>query len=119
MASIATDSDGRRRILFKADDGPRKAIHLGKVSQRTAERLQYRVERLIEAKLAGHALDADTAKWVGDLHPKLAGKLVRVGLIPKRQQKESAKLGSFIRAYIEGRADLKPATKIVGGASDP
>ena len=116
MASLSTDANGRRRILFTADDdGPRKAIHLGRISQRTAEGILYRVERLIEAKLSGQALDADMAKWVGDLKPKLAGKLVRVGLIAKRQQRQSATLGPFIRAYIDGRADLKPATKIVRG----
>ncbi len=45
----------------------------------------------------------------------MAKKLAAVGLIPKPEGKEMATLGAFLKAYIEGRADLKPATKIVRG----
>ena len=48
MASIARDKNGRRRILFVAPDGKRPTIRLGKVSQRTAEAIKYRVEQLLE-----------------------------------------------------------------------
>ena len=49
MASIARDKNGTRRILFVAPDGKRPTIRLGKVSQRTAEGIKYRVEQLLEA----------------------------------------------------------------------
>jgi hypothetical protein len=65
-------------ILFQTD-GPRKAIYLGKVSQRSAESVLARVERLVESKLTGCALDRGTAEWVGTLIPKLAMELVTVG----------------------------------------
>ena len=106
---------GKRRILFVAPDGKRRAIRLGKVSQRNAEQVKFRIERLLEAKLTGHAIDADTARWIAELEEQLADKLARVDLIPKPEPQAVAKLGPFLRAYLDGRADLKPATKIVRG----
>ena len=113
MASIAKDKNGTRRILFVAPDGRRPAIRLGKVSQRAAEAVKFRVEQLLAAKLTGHALEADTAGWLNDLEPAMADKLARVGLIPKPEGKESASLGPFLTAYVEHRIDVKPATKEV------
>jgi integrase len=115
MASISTDRSGHRRILFKASDGPRKTIHLGKISLSTARGILCKVERLIESRLSGQALDADTASWVRDLDSKLAKKLVRVGLVASRQQKETGKLGPLLRAYVESRVEWKPSTKIARG----
>lgn len=44
MASIAREKkNGTRRILFVAPDGRRRTIRLGKVSQRAAESIKYRV----------------------------------------------------------------------------
>ena len=36
MATIVTDPNGHRRILFVAADGKRKTVRLGKCSQRDA-----------------------------------------------------------------------------------
>jgi integrase len=102
-----------RRILFSPGDGPRKTIHLGKMSERAAEGLLYRVECLIESKLTGRAFTPDMAKWVADSNPKLAKKLVRVGLISKRASKPTTPLGPFLTEYLEGRADIKLASKVV------
>jgi hypothetical protein len=44
MASIANDPGGKRRILFTLPNGDRKAVRLGKVSQRAAEGIKYLVE---------------------------------------------------------------------------
>ncbi len=85
MASIAREKNGTRRILFVAPDGKRKTIRLGKVPQRTAEAVKFRVEHLLAAKLTGHAVDADTARWVAELEPAMADKLAAVGLTEPRQ----------------------------------
>ena len=45
----------------------------------------------------------------------MAKKLAKVGLIPKPDVKPAATLGPFLKSYIDGRADLKAATKIVRG----
>ena len=66
-----------------APDGTRPSIRLGKVSQRAAESVLFRVEQLVAAKFTGHAVDADTARWVAELSDTLAKRLARVGLIPK------------------------------------
>jgi len=112
MASIARGKNGNRRIQFVAPNGKRPAIRLGKVSQRVAEAVKFRVEQLLAAKLTGHAVDADTARWVGSLEPAMTDKLARVGLIPSRDDKanESTTLGMFLDEYIAGRTDLKPST---------
>ena len=115
MASITKDNGGKRRIQFVASDGKRKTIRLGKMSQRNAEQVKFRIERLLEAKLTGHAIDSDTARWVANLDPRMADKLTRAGLISKVVRVSSAKLGPFLREYLESRADLKPATKVVQG----
>ena len=110
MASIANDPGGRRRVLFVDPSGDRKAIRLGKVPQRAAEAVRFRVEQLRAAKLTGHALEADTAGWIADLELKMADKLARVGLMPKREAKAAATLGEFVESYIARRADVSPHT---------
>ena len=77
MASIARDKNGTRRILFVAPDGKRPTIRLGKVSQRTAEGIKYRVEQLLEALHYKHPVEGELAQWVTDLEPDLAKKLAR------------------------------------------
>ena len=111
MASISKAAGGKRRILFVASDGKRKTIRLGKVSQRNAEQLKFRVERLLEAELTGHAMDADTARWVAELNERLADKLARVNLIPKAKRQAAMKPGPFLDDYLARRIDVKPATK--------
>jgi hypothetical protein len=116
MASIARDKNGNRRILFVAPDGKRPTIRLGKVSQRAAEGVKYRVEQLLESVNLKRPMEADLAQWVTDLERWLAKRLARVGLIPNPEVKPAATLvGPFLTAYVEGRADLKSATKVVRG----
>jgi len=115
MASISTDRQGRKRILFVDSAGDRKAVRLGKVSQRSAEGTKYRVEALLECLLLNRPMDTDLAGWVKDLEPWLAKKLAVVGLIPKPEARTAATLGPFLTAYVDGRTDLKSATKVVRG----
>src|SRR5688572_5035160 len=113
MASITRDKNGHRRIQFVASDGKRPSIRLGKVSQRAAEAVKYRVEQLLAAKLTGHAPECDTARWLVELDPAMAEKLARVGLIPRRAPQAAAPLAQFLVTYVDARADLKPSTKLV------
>lgn len=109
MASIATEPNGRRRILFSAADGKRKTLRLGKVTQRAAEAVKVHVEALAAASITGHAVADETNRWVARLDTKMAGKLAAVGLIPKR---DAATLGAFLQALIEARSDVKGSTAI-------
>ena len=115
MASISKYPNGCRRILFVLPDRTRKAIRLGKISQRAAEAIKTKIEHLIGAKTSGCAWDNETAQWVADLPATLAEKLVKVDLIPKPDQRSKAILGTFLTAYIKGLSDVKPATKLVWG----
>ena len=57
MAIISKDDGGKRRILFVGPDKKRRTIRLGKVSQRAAEAVKFRIEQLLAAKLTGHAIE--------------------------------------------------------------
>lgn len=111
MASISRAGNGRRILQFVAGDGKRRSIRLGKVSKRVAEEIRVKVEALNAAAIAGMSWDAETAKWVAGLPPLLADKLAAVGLIPKRQSSNSARLGEFLASYIARRTDIKPNTR--------
>ncbi len=67
MASISREPGGRKRIQFVDAEGTRKSIRLGKTSMRIVEQVKFRIERLLEAKITGHAVDTDMAKWVSGL----------------------------------------------------
>lgn len=107
MASISRDPGGRRRILFKAPDGKRKAIRLGKVPQRAAEAVKVKVEHLVAAAVSGCGWDNETARWVAEISDELGDKLAAVGLVPPR---ERAGLAAWLDRYIGRRSDVKPGT---------
>jgi integrase len=110
MASISRDPGGRRRILFMGADGKRKAIRLGKMSQKTAESVKVRIEALVTSQITGHAVDDETARWVADRDQTMIDKLAAAGLVSKRV---SATLGAFLDNFVAGRIDVKPATQEV------
>ena len=87
MASISTDKQGNRRILFYDRDEVRRTIYLGRMALRTAEGIKLRVELLANAQLTRDPLDRDTAEWVSKLADGLAEKLAAVGLIPERRRR--------------------------------
>ena len=74
MASISRDPGGRRRILFVAADGNRKAIRLGKVPQKMAEIIKTKVEALVMAAITSTAPDDETSRWVANLDTIMADK---------------------------------------------
>ena len=108
MASKSRNKkNGHWTIQFVGKDGKRRSIRLGKISKKAVESIQCKVESLVEASITGFSVDNDTASWVSNLVERLADKLARVGLIPKR---ERTTLGPFIDSYIKSRTDLKPLT---------
>lgn len=109
MASISNDPNGRRRIQFFDAVGNRKAIRLGKVSMRSAESFKVRVEDLVSAVTTQHAPSDATSRWLMTLKPEMYDKLAKAGLVKKRGD---TTLGAFAQEYIDGRADIKPGTRI-------
>ncbi len=110
MASISKDPGGKKRILFVATDGKRRAIRLGKMPGRAAEAIKIKLEALVASNVSGCPWDVELSRWVREIPDALANKLARNGLIPKR---ERATLGAFIAKYIDHRQDVKPASKTV------
>lgn len=115
MASIGSENNGHRRILFVAADGSRKTVRLGKISQRDAEEICRHVEALAAGSINGQPLARNTAMWLKDIGPTLHDRLARAGLVAPREANGAMKLGPSITALLDGRLDLKPATKIVRG----
>jgi integrase len=109
LASITSDSDGRRRIQFTDMNGKRKTIRLGKLPMRDVERVKTFVEHLLNSQITKQPIDGETARWVANVGDTLAAKLAAAGLIKPRA---SATLADFIKGYVEGRTDLKPRTII-------
>ena len=115
MASISTDKQGRRRILFvdptsDEPNGERKMIRLGQVSKASAEEIRRRVRQLLEAKTLNQPMSGNLADWVANLLPPLAKKLARVGLIPKPEPKRAVTLGEHLTNYFARRTDVKANT---------
>lgn len=110
MASISTDSNGRRTVQFVAKDGKRKSIRLGKVPMKTAEEVRRRVEYLLASVVSGTAPDSDTTKWVASIGDELHSRLAAVGLVTARAKAANLRLKVFIDAYVAGRTDAKPQT---------
>ena len=109
MASVIRQKNGRRMIQFINADGKRLTIRLGKVSQRQADAVKIKVEHLVAAKLSGHAVDDETARWVAKLDSAMAEKLASVFLISQRGETQ---LGRFIDSFILERVDVKPRTQL-------
>ncbi len=107
VASITSESNGRRVIQFVGRDGKRRSIRLGKCPQRVAEAVKVRVEQLNASAISSHAVDAETSRWLASIDKKLTDKLAKVGLVAKR---EAATLDQFLMAYLATRTDIKPRT---------
>ena len=117
MASIGKDPNGHRRILFVAGDGSRRTVRLGRCSERDAESVCRHIEDLSAATIHGQPLRRETAVWLSGIGDKLHNRLSRAGLVASRMAPapESAKLGPSLTAHLDGRVDVKAATKVVYG----
>lgn len=99
MASIVSDPNGRKRIMFQGLDG-RQGISLGKMSKSQAEAVKVRVEHLLTAKITGTPVDGETSRWLVALGDKLYGRLAAAGLATERQ---SQRLGEWLEKYLNAR----------------
>ncbi len=116
MASLATDRNGTRRILFVDADGKRRTVRLGRIDRRTAEGIRRHVEALLAAKLSGQPVPRDTARWLAEIGDVLHDRLARVGLVAPRRNQAAVTLGAFLDEHLEQRArELKPGTMLVLG----
>jgi integrase len=100
MASLCRDVHGGWRVLFCGADDKRYTIRLGRCARKTAETCKAMIERLIETRRLGTALDGPTAAWVHNLDGTLRDRLRRVGLLQGPPQQSIEK---FLNDYIDQR----------------
>jgi integrase len=108
MASIVNDPGGRRRILFVAPDGARKASGWASATARAAESICRHVEALLAAKIGGQPVPRDTAAWLANIGAPLRDKLAAVGLVDPAPL--TTTVADLLEQYL-GRADVKKSSK--------
>ena len=112
MASISRDKNGRKRLLFMAEDNRRKTIRLGKMSIKQAEAFKVKLEALIAGRMTG-SIDDETARWIAQLPDNAHDKLAAVGLVKQRASLPVLRLKEFLDEYAKGRCDVKSSTQLV------
>ncbi len=108
MASLITESNGRRRIEF----GPardRRKVRLGLCSLKVANTLKDRIEELYTDVCLGKITDPETVKWLAGLSDEMHRRIAQAGLATPRTRSR-ATLKAFADEYLAERVDLKPAS---------
>ncbi|HEX8340014.1 MAG TPA: hypothetical protein VF624_03810, partial [Tepidisphaeraceae bacterium] len=118
MASIATEPNGRRRILVETHDGKRKTIRLGKASAKDAQEIRMHVERLAAAAGNSTPPPENTLVWLRGVGEKLHARIAAIGLCAARVDAAAAPVtvvtvASLFGDYIARRTDLKRGTVLV------
>ena len=110
MASIGSDANGYRRILFVAGDGSRKTVRLGKCSERDAEDVCRHIEDLVAANVNGQSLKLSTAAWLKDIGTTLHERLARTGLVDSRTAGKTPLATFMVDLFSTFAGKLKPNT---------
>lgn len=118
MASVSTAKNETRRVFFVGLDRKRRAVHLGKVSERFADTVAHHIEHILASASLGEAYPVKTATWLADLADNVYGKLQSVGLVLPRSAKGAGaviRVGTYVDAYAARRTDMKPSSRLVLG----
>jgi|GEM_PF-2098531 len=114
MASICSDPNGFKRVMFVGLDGKRKTLRIGKRKGREADAFKQKLESLLSAKQMQSSPDRETSVWVSQLSDDLHAKLAMYGLVDSRTAAASEALVRFVDAFIANReSDTKPSTRTV------
>ena len=81
MASITDDGKQLKRLHFFDLTGVRRAVRLGKKTDKQAESIKTKVETIIGDLIAGRPHDDEVSRWMRDLDPVLRKRLAKVGLL--------------------------------------
>ena len=109
MASISTDKQGNRRVLFTNRDGQRKTVYVGAMTKKEAETVCTKIEALNAAKVAGVAPADEVSRWTVSIGDELHEKLAKQELVAPRQPVNlSSTLEDWLNKYIDQRrSELK------------
>ncbi len=100
MASLSKDGAGWRILFVCPSTKKRRTIRTGRCAKKNAETARNMVEKLIEAKTLGTALDQQTAAWLESIDGKLRDRLASTGLV---EAARATLLGSFLDEIIDHR----------------
>jgi integrase len=107
VASISTDAQGNRRLLY-THQRKRQAIHLGQITVKVAQGIKTKIEGLLASLKANLPIDGQTAEWLAGLDDELHQKLSDKGLATARTDRTLTTLGAFIDAYHARHPHWKP-----------
>ena len=107
MASIITREDGTKYIQVTISKR-RCSVCLGEISQRDAERVRDKIEKLVKVRSLGLSIPRDLTAWVGKLSDEVASRLAELKLIEPRVPVAVVPLetvGDFLTDYLSRRDD--------------
>jgi integrase len=104
--------NGVRYIQWPGCDGHRKTLSLGHTTERNARTMLAMIEDLVSARGMNVSPRLETSRWLANLGDNLHRRLAESGLIEPREQTSAVSLDAFCHAYIDGRTDIKPRTRI-------
>lgn len=115
MASFFRDRsrDGFRAQIYVR--GLKRSLWLGPVTRKQAAEVCRHLEAINLARDTGTALPPAEALWLRVVSPRIVGQLATWGLVEMRAASavELPKtVGPYITAYIDGRTDVSPNTRI-------
>ena len=113
MASAHKETSGRWIIQFMPEERGRKRqrLPLGRrLSKRDADEIKIHIERILESRKAGLALEERSEEWLGRLPDSFRQQLVKKGVIEDGGKRVRSTLSGFIDDYLSARTDLKPGT---------
>ena len=114
MSSVVNDPGGRKRILFMAADGNRRAVRLGAIDRKAAAEAQGHIDHLVEAASTHRAWPDATRAWVDALPAVWRKRLLAAGLVAAVVPEPAGPtLQAFLDGYIQGRGDVKASTVLI------
>ncbi len=116
MSSIVKIGKSYAIAFFPSPAGVRQWLRLGKVTYRTAEEYQRRIDDILGSRAANYALSPATAAWLAGVDETIHARMVKAGLAkakaPKHWQGGSPRLVTFLAIALRNkRADLKPGSR--------
>lgn len=114
MASRTTRPNGDTHIYVKCANGKRRAVRLGKLTERQAEEAHRRLDRLEQDHREGLPPDGLSLAWLETLGSTLQSRVIATGLIeqagPGEQPKSHRTVGKLVAEWLT-TLDVEPQTR--------
>ncbi len=113
MASIKSESNGRKTIQVVCPDGKRRSIRLGKCTVPQAEKVKRCIEDLAVAVKTSSKPEPETTLWLAATTAIIRQRVINAGLHRDARPKVQAPtMLEFTTKFIEARKTVKPSTKV-------